>query len=385
MRRRCATIVILGLSLSSSGCDEREGPGSSSDGSGGAPAGPGSSVGQTGHGGAAQGSGQVSATSQSTGAPAGPAVTVVGTSTGAGGTSGGLGGGLGAGGESGAGGGPGDPDLLPPVLVGTWGELGTEPGQFVEPSSVELDVAGNVYVAGHEDRLQKFTRDGAPLAIFGSSGVGEGEFDHPHGLAMDRSGGLLYAGDQENNRVQVLTTDGRFVRQWSDPQFQHIHDVGIDPLTGAIYVGDYESDIVQKFTDAGDFILELGGTGTAPGQFAGVWGLSTDSTGRLYAADAGNQRVQVFAAEGSFVDAWTGFDKPTGVFVDVLDRVYVCDATRDQIVILDADGARLATWDLAAIVGAPSEPEDIVITGDGDHIYLGDVLNHRVIHLSRAR
>ena len=61
------------------------------------------------------------------------------------------------------------------------------PGQFVEPSSVELDSAGFVYVAGHENRVQKFTADGQLELIWGTGGMGDGEFSHPHGLAIDRA------------------------------------------------------------------------------------------------------------------------------------------------------------------------------------------------------
>lgn len=274
-----------------------------------------------------------------------------------------------------------DPSL--PVFVTAWGSRGTEPGQFVEPSSVELDAAGDVYVAGHEDRVQKFTRDGTLIAIFGQEGVGPGDFDHPHGLTMDRDQGLLYVGDQENGRVQVLTIDGDFVRQWSDPQFAHIHDVGIDPLTGDIFVGDLVSNVVQRFTDTGEFVLEFGVSGSGPGQFSGVWGMSTDSKGLVYVADSGNGRVQVFTPEGTYLNEWTGFTKPTGVFVDALDQVHICDSLADEIVVFSGDGQQLETWDLEAIVGTPSEPEDIVISPDGVHIYIGDVLNHRAIYLIR--
>lgn len=295
----------------------------------------------------------------------------------------------GSGGQGPVGGGTGgdepplDPDLEPPVFVQVWGQYGTAPGEFVEPSSVELDADGNVYVAGHEDRLQKFSAEGSLLDIIGSSGTGDGEFDHPHGLAMDRTAGLLYAGDQENGRVQVFTTDGAFVLAWSDPQFQHIHDVGIDPVSGDIYVGDYEADIMQKSTSTGTPLFDFGTTGSAPGEFQGAWGIATDSDGRVYVADTGNQRVQVFSPEGAVVAEWGGFIKPTGVFVDSSDRIYVCDSTADTIAIFGVGGDALASWDLEAIVGSSSEPEDIIISADGENIYIGDVLNHRVVHLRR--
>ncbi len=306
-----------------------------------------------------------------------------GASAGQGGSGAGAGGVGGGAGTATGGGGPIDPALKPPEFVKTWGKQGTQPGEFVEPSSVELDSTGNVYVSGHEDRLQKFTFDGQLLDTFGKSGVGDLEFNHPHGLAMDRPAGLLYAGDQNNGRVQVLTTDGKFIRRWSDPQFKHIHDVGIDPLTGDIFVGDFELHVMQKFTNAGVKLLEFGGAGNGDGQFDGAWGISTDSTGRVYVGDTGNKRVQVFSSDGSYLAQWTGFEKPTGVFVDAKDRIYVCDSFADKVAIYNTEGQRLATWDLGAIVGSPSEPEDIIITADGVHIYIGDVLNHRVVYIKR--
>lgn len=279
----------------------------------------------------------------------------------------------------------------PPVtLVGMWGGYGTEPGQFVEPSSVELDSSGLVYVAGHEDRVQKFTPEGELLLIWGTGGTGDGQFNHPHGLAVDRArGDLVYVGDQENHRVQVFTADGSFQRLWTDPQFQHLHDVGIDPSTGDIYVGDYELDVIQRFTATGELVVELGGTGTGPVQFDGVWGVSTDSAGNVYAADTFNRRVQKLDATGAFVADWAGFGdtafvKPTGVFVDARDIVYVCDSLAQTIGLFDVDGTLLESWYLPDILGEDSEPEDIVLDAAGEHIYVAEVRNHRVYHLVRS-
>lgn len=276
-----------------------------------------------------------------------------------------------------------------PTFVGAWGGYGTEPGQFVEPSSVELDSEGFVYVAGHEDRFQKFTGDGELVAIFGAPGTGDGQFDHPHGLAIDRRrGDLVYVGDQENHRLQVFTTDGTFVRAWGDAQFQHIHDVGIDPDSGNLFVGDYELDTVRVFRPTGELVATLGGTGTGPALFDGVWGISTDSTGNVYVADTFNRRVQKLDREGRFLAEWRTFAgapfiKPTGIFVDARDEVYVCDSLADEVLVFDADGAPIERWDLEAITGFVSEPEDLVLDPTGTHIYIGEVRGHRVLHLMR--
>lgn len=280
-----------------------------------------------------------------------------------------------------------DGEPAPLILVGSWGGFGTEPGQFVEPSSVELQSDGTVVVAGHEDRIQTFTADGALLEIWGSSGVGDGQFNHPHGLAVDRArGDIVYIGDQENGRMQVFTADGTFARLWTDPQFQHIHDVGIDPGSGDVYIGDYELDVLQRFTSNGELVVELGGTGTEPGQFDGIWGVSTDSAGNVYVADTFNRRIQKLDPAGAFVAEWRApgggdFEKPTGVFVDTDDVVHVCDSLAEIVYRFDTDGQLLGRWYLPPVLGETTEPEDIVIDAAGANIYIAEVRNHRVYHL----
>jgi tripartite motif-containing protein 71 len=279
--------------------------------------------------------------------------------------------------------------LALPRFVGSWGGRGTERGQFIEPSSVELQSDGTVIVAGHEDRFQRFTRDGELIDIIGSSGSGDGQFNHPHGLAVDATRGLLYVGDQENRRLQVFTLDGGFVRQWGDAQFQHIHDIGIDHQTGDVFAGDYTLHTLRKFSGTGALLATHGGAGAGPGAFNGVWGVSTDSQGNVYVADTGNRRVQKLDRDGGFVAEWRGFGgrefmKPTGVYVDGRDTVYVCDSSAQVVAIFDVDGGSTGAWNLAELVGRQTEPEDLVIDAAGRHVYIAEVFGHTVVHLEAA-
>ncbi len=278
----------------------------------------------------------------------------------------------------------------PPVFINEWGGRGLAPGQFIEPSSIEMDSQGIVIVAGHENRVQRFDGNGVLLDIFGVAGQGEGQFNHPHGLAMDRErGDLLYVGDQENHRLQVFTSDGAFVRLWGDAQFRHIHDVGIDRQSGELFVGDLETHLLRKFSATGELLANFGGLGSGPAQFNGLWGISTDSQGFVYIADTNNRRVQKLDREGAFVAEWTSmgeqpFVKPTGVFVDNEDRVYVCDALAQVIAGFTVEGELVESWYLPTIYGQRSEPEDIVIDPTGKDIYIAEVYGHRVLHLQRV-
>src|SRR5262249_41656331 len=42
-----------------------------------------------------------------------------------------------------------------------------------------------------------------------------GEFNTPHSVAVD-SKGLVYVSDRENNRIQIFTPEGKFVKQWTN-------------------------------------------------------------------------------------------------------------------------------------------------------------------------
>tara|TARA_R110002096_G_scaffold350395_3_gene543597 strand:+ start:47084 stop:48064 length:981 start_codon:yes stop_codon:yes gene_type:complete len=277
--------------------------------------------------------------------------------------------------------------LPTPRLLGSWGGRGTAEGEFIEPSSVELHSDGTVIVAGHENRVQRFTQDGELLDIFGTAGPAPGQFNHPHGLAVDRlRDDLIYVGDQENNRLQVFDKDGEFIREWGDAGFAHIHDVGIDPASGDVFVGDYELHTLRSYTSEGVLQFEIGGLGITPSYFNGVWGISTDSAGFVYVADTFNRRVQKFDRTGTFIMEWEGFgtipfEKPTGIFVDSADTIYVCDSRRQTVSLFDTEGTPIQDWNLREILGVESEPEDIVLDAELDHLYIAEVLGHRVFHL----
>jgi hypothetical protein len=67
---------------------------------------------------------------------------------------------------------------------------------------------------------------------------------------------------------------------------------------------------VAKFDKDGKFLKHWGSTGTEPGQFQGVKSIAIDAQGDVYVADAGNKRIQVFDAEGTFKRQFTGVGTP---------------------------------------------------------------------------
>jgi len=83
--------------------------------------------------------------------------------------------------------------------------------------------------------------------------------------------------------------------------FSRPTDVAWD-RTGNIYIADGigNTNRVAKYDKEGRFIKQWGATGSENGQFNGLKALAIDAQGDVYVADAGNKRIQVFDAEGTF-------------------------------------------------------------------------------------
>jgi DNA-binding beta-propeller fold protein YncE len=194
------------------------------------------------------------------------------------------------------------------------GSRGSLPGELAYPRGIEVDRWGTIYVSDHDNhRVQKFTRDGELLAVWGrnggdgSSGSGPGEFWEPRGLAIDARGNV-YVAEKLNHRVQKLAPDGRFLGSWGkdggagggeraigsgDGEFNLPYDVAIDSR-GRVYVTDTSNTRVQVFDTTGRFIAKWGGPGSGPGQFFDPYGVGVDCRDNVYVTEDGNDRVQRF-------------------------------------------------------------------------------------------
>ena len=55
--------------------------------------------------------------------------------------------------------------------------------------------------------------------------------------------------------------------------------------------------------------------------------LAMDSRGRLFVSDRGNNRIEIFDQDGTFIGLWTHFGRPSSIAIDQQDRIYVVDGT----------------------------------------------------------
>jgi len=88
--------------------------------------------------------------------------------------------------------------------------------------------------------------------------------------------------------------------------------------------GDSNARIV-KFSKDGKFIKAWGKKGSGPGEFDTPHALAMDSQGRLFVGDRGNSRIQIFDQDGKFLEEWRQFGRPSGIYIDRKDMIYVAD------------------------------------------------------------
>ncbi len=181
-------------------------------------------------------------------------------------------------------------------ILHSFGKYGRKPGEFIYPVAIAKDPQENLYIGeyGENDRIQKFRRDGTLVKVFGSFGTEPGQFQRPSGITWQD--GYLYVADAVNNRVQVFTDDGEFVKVlaigFNDrPLSLHLPYDLAACSSGHLYLVEYGAARITKMRKDGTIIGQLGSQGTRRGQFLNPWGLTVDSEERLRVADTGNRRL----------------------------------------------------------------------------------------------
>jgi len=203
------------------------------------------------------------------------------------------------------------PDGKVLMTLGKPGVKGNPPDALTEPTDVVTDPNnGDVYVAeSHTDvtdpgligRISVFDKNGKFIRTIGKTGTGPGEFRTPHALEFDSMGRLIVA-DRHNHRVQILTKDGRFVREFDE--FGRSSGLAID-RNDVIYTADSEStERVHPGWQRGIRIGSLKDgkvttfipphkTDTADGAMGE--GIAIDAAGNIYTAEAALRGVTKYA------------------------------------------------------------------------------------------
>jgi peptidylamidoglycolate lyase len=220
---------------------------------------------------------------------------------------------------------------------------------------------------------------------------GENTFVMPHGLTVDEHDhiwltdvGLHQVFKYDHDGRLLLTIGEAGVPGMDESHFNRPTDVAV-AADGSFYVTDgYINSRVVKFSPDGRYLLAWGAGGATPGQFDVPHSITLDDAGRVYIADRGNSRLQIFDGEGNFLAEWQNrrqLGRPWAVRFGPDGFLYVVDGG-DQPTFLP-DRARILKVNLAGQVvdsfgsfgqepGQFIWPHAIAVAGDGS-LYIGEV------------
>ena len=183
------------------------------------------------------------------------------------------------------------PDGKVLLTLGARNRPGDDERHFNRPTDVAFAANGDFYVSdGYgNSRVVKFVRDGKFLLSWGRKGKADGEFDLPHAVRID-SKGNVYVADRENDRLQVFTPEGKFLRK-----IEGVAPFGlfITP-DDTLFVADGRANRVVKMTADGKVLASFGEKGTGPGQFDMAHAVTVGRDGAVYVCDINGKRVQKF-------------------------------------------------------------------------------------------
>lgn len=230
-------------------------------------------------------------------------------------------------------------------------------------SGVAIDVDGvsvwvidrcgaNSCVGSNLPPVLKFDANGNLVRAFGA-----GMIQVPHGLHVDREGNV-WVTDWSNSRgaqngatrdntkghqVVKFSPEGKVLLVLGKPGgerepgfFWEPNAVTVAP-NGDIYVAEGHSDDstanarIVRFTRDGKFKDAWGHYGTGVGQIMQPHALAMDSRGRLFIGDRSNNRILILDQSWNILETWYQFSRPSGIFIDASDVIYVADSESGSV------------------------------------------------------
>ena len=248
----------------------------------------------------------------------------------------------------------------------------TQSGYFKMPggrawgssSTVDIDIDGeSVWIAERcggninacvnnpdVNLVMLYDKEGTLVRSFGA-----GYITWPHGIHVDYEGNVWIAdargtdaisdceGDDYGHQVHKFSPTGTHLMSLGrkgggqdEDYFYTPNDVLVAP-DGSIFVGEGHSSAegspnrIHKFDAEGNHLFSFGEWGTEPGKFRQPHGLAMDSKGRLFVADRGNDRIQIFDQDGELLDVWYQFSRNSGIHIDKHDVLYAADSESGSV------------------------------------------------------
>jgi len=224
-------------------------------------------------------------------------------------------------------------------------------GLMVTPHGIHVDKDGNVWIAdfagnkegtkGHQ--VHKFSPKGEKLlslGIAGKPGNADGQFNQPNDVVVGPDGSIFVSDGHDAQGMTTATTIAEGLKRGATSR-------------------------ISKFSRDGKFIKSWGSIGVKHGEFRTPHALMIDAKDRLWVADRGNHRLEIFDQEGKYLESRYMFGRISGFFIKG-NLLYAIDSESGPLNHPNwRDGVRIGPLDEDRITAfiPPFDREDRVYQG----------------------
>ena len=318
------------------------------------------------------------------------------------------------------------------------GGLATRASLFL-PFGMALDGAGDLYIADtYNDRIRRVDASTGIINTVAGNGVtgysGDGgpalsaSFNHPSSVQVDGAGNV-YIADSGNDVIRVLNSATGTVStvagtgtggysgnggQATAATLQTPNGMAFD-ASGNLYLADTGNNVVRMINATSGVISTVAGNGTAGfsgdggsatrAALHGPWGIAVSSAGELFIADQSNNRIRkvstsgvITTIAGASAAAFQGdgglataarLNTPAAVLLDNVGNLYISDSGNNRVRKINASSGIISTIagghsssdNNPATSASLSGPYALAMDGMGD-LFLADVLHNRIRKVS---
>lgn len=217
----------------------------------------------------------------------------------------------------------------------SFGKAGSGNGEFNYPYGILALANGHLLVADTGNyRIQEFTRTGEFVKIW----LPPEKKIKPGMMTMDNKG-LIYIADLAGHQVVVAGTDGTILRviPGENANLRFPQGLAVDTFA-QIWVADGGSSRVKVINGAGQLVQSWDGRGNFPegDQFTMVRGLALDHLGRLFVSEGLSNKIRIFDEDGTELFSFSGEAEqgmlfPMGITIDKKGRIYIADRGNNRV------------------------------------------------------
>lgn len=258
--------------------------------------------------------------------------------------------------------------------------------EVVTAAGVCLDDGGGLWALEERPgRLWRIEADGSRKLLV------EG-LRSPRDLALGKDG-ELFVSEAWGRRVSRFDAEGELQGTFGGDLL--FRPQGLDRVGERLYVADRGRHRIEVFQLDGEHLFGFGVHGSDPGELIEPIDVACDSEGRLVVSDSGNSRVQVYDRQGQYLHGWGDwgpfpglFSVPTGVVIRD-GRIYVADSGNHRVQVFDGAGKLLDRFGLHAIrpregAGFLHYPMALALSPNGDLAALAEPVVDRVQIFART-